>query len=80
MSKVGRSYDIEDVDYIQMVLKGRKKGDVDQRRYFIRITFKDKKTIEFGHTFNDDVIKEKVRFVLIYFLSFRFVWRWLKEW
>ena len=42
-----------------MVLKGRKEGSYDYRKYFIRLLLKNKKNIEFGYTWKNDIIKDK---------------------
>jgi hypothetical protein len=48
-----------------MVLKGRIEGPDDYRKYFIRLYLKDKNTLDFGHTWDKDLIKEKFSRILI---------------
>jgi hypothetical protein len=47
-----------------MILKGKKKGADDNRKYFIRITFKNNASIEFGSTWSEFKIKEKYQVCL----------------
>lgn len=51
-SKVETGVRFDDVDYIEIVLKGATKGADDFRKYFVRINLKQRsvKPIEFGYT------------------------------
>jgi len=47
-----------------MVINGNTKGADDYRKYFIRITLKDKTIIEWGHTWSLSKIKDKYQISL----------------
>ena len=59
LSKREISLKYDDLDYIEMVIKGNKKGADDNRKYSLRFNFKNKVKIEFGHTWDLNKIKFK---------------------
>ena len=56
----------DNVDYIQICMKGTKKGAYDNRKYFIRVNLKQKayKPIEFGFTWDFNTITLKYQICL----------------
>jgi len=65
-SKKDRVEYFNDVDYFQIVMKGVKKGADDNRKYFIRVYFRDKMTkpIEWGYTWHFDSVSFKYQVCL----------------
>jgi hypothetical protein len=61
MSKVEKLYYFDNIHYMHIVLKGRKRYDLDERKYFIRFTFDDSQTLEWGETFYINKIEVKVK-------------------
>jgi hypothetical protein len=59
LSKREVNIKFDDLDYIEMVIKGNKKRADDNRKYFLRFYFKNKVKIEFGHTWDLKKIKNK---------------------
>ena len=66
LSKVEMMFKFDDIDYMEIVIKGIKRGADDHRKYFIRIYNKDKKIvpIQFGFTWSFDKIKYKYQICL----------------
>ena len=63
--KFERVVSFDEIDFIEIVMKGSKKGTDDNRKYFIRIHLTNKsKPIEFGYTWSFDKIKEKYQICL----------------
>lgn len=54
------------VEHFQIVMTGTKKGPDDNRKYFIRVNFRDKtiKPMEWGHTWSFDAIAYKYQVCL----------------
>lgn len=66
LSKVERLYSFDNVDYIEIVIKGQKKGAYDNRKYFVRILMKDRlPPVEFGYTWSFDKIKFKYQVCVV---------------
>ena len=54
----------EDVKYIEMLLKGKKRRSEDSRKYFIRFIFKNGSKIEVLDTWSFEKIKRKYQIIL----------------
>ena len=65
-SKRENRFKFDNVDYIEIIMKGFKQGAYDYRKYFIRIYNKEKsiKPIEFGSTLDFEKIKLKYQICL----------------
>ncbi len=65
-SKTQYLFKFDQIDYIEIIMKGIKKFNDDHRKYFIRIYNKDKKIkcIEFGSTWYWETIKFKYQICL----------------
>jgi hypothetical protein len=61
LSKAERVYYFDDVQHMNIFMKGRKRSDIDERKYFIRFTFNDGHALEWGETFYLNKIEHKVR-------------------
>jgi hypothetical protein len=59
LSKTERVYYFESVKFIHIIMRGRKRYDLDERKYFIRFTFENQ-DLEWGETFYLTKIEEKV--------------------
>ena len=66
LSKVECVFKFDDIDYVEIVIKGMKRGADDHRKYFIRVYNKDKKItpIQFGYTWSFEKIKYKYQVCL----------------
>ena len=60
LSKESKTNDIDDLEDIEIVLKGIAKTNMDSSRYYIRFTFKDGTTYEFGESLTFRKIGRKV--------------------
>ena len=65
---------MDDLEDIEVVLKGIAKTNMDSSRYYIRFTFKDGTKYTFGETLTFRKIGHKVIYYCK-FLSFKFVLR-----
>lgn len=65
-SKVEKVIKFDDIDYIEIVIQGMKKGADDHRKYFIRIYHKERgvKPLQFGYTWDFEKIKYKYQVCL----------------
>jgi len=59
-------YNFDQIDYIEIVMKGMLRGNDDHRKYFVRLYNKDKnlKPIEFGFTWYFETVKFKYQVCL----------------
>jgi hypothetical protein len=56
---------MDEVEYVEIAMAGRKNGADDNRKYFIRMTLKNNRPcVEFGHTWSYNKIKEKYQICL----------------
>ena len=63
-SRKVKIYNFDDIKYIEIVMKGNKKGANDNRKYFIRFCLNNNNDFEFGDTLNEYKIKEKYQISL----------------
>jgi len=66
LSKTEKTYQIEELDKIEIVLKGAVRRSNDSTRYFIRLIFKNKEQCVFGECITFRTIAEKVLYKLIF--------------
>ena len=61
-SKIEKTFSIDEVDDLDIVLKGVKRRSGDHTRYYIRISFKDKKNLLFGECLTVRKASDKVSY------------------
>jgi hypothetical protein len=60
LSKIEKSYPIDELDDIEVLYKGYIRRSSDSTRYFIRFTFKDKSQLVFGECMSFRKASDKV--------------------
>ncbi len=65
LTKKEKIQSFDNIEYVEIVIKGRKMGADDHRKYFLRINLKtNHEKIEFGHTWHVHRIKVKYQICL----------------
>jgi len=65
LGKKSRLFLFDELDYFEIVLKGRIQQSNDYRKYFIRMNLKNKTFVEFGYTWQKNKIKEQFAKILL---------------